>query len=163
MSIAVPCARHGDAGSRRSEAGCMKKIIFPMENQWFPQWRLTCSEARIVQKKVYFIWKTNDFQDGGWFTRRFTRSMSTAMPCALHKDAGSRCSEARCMKSWYFLWKINDFYNGALLARRPELCKSLYFLKKTNDFQDGGWRQLYHAHFIRMLVHVARRLDVWKC
>ena len=28
--------------------------------------------------------------------------MSTTLPCALHKDSGSRCSEARCMKMLIF-------------------------------------------------------------
>ena len=51
-----------------------------------------------LHKSLYFSRKFNDFRGGGLFARRFARSMSIVVPCAPHRDSGSRCSEARWMR-----------------------------------------------------------------
>ena len=44
-------------------------------------------------KSLYFLRKSNDFQECALFARRFARSMSISVPCAPH-EAGLRRSEA---------------------------------------------------------------------
>ena len=57
MSISVPCAPHGDAGLRRSEAW-LEKIHDFRDGALLIRRLVLC-------KSKYFIRKSNDFQDGG--------------------------------------------------------------------------------------------------